>query len=166
MEVRGAKEALKELRKLEPELRKQFTKDAKRIAGPIVDEAKGKYPSAWLSGMAQGWKAKSGRTLFPYDKSKAVRGVTIRTSTSRRKNQVVAIVQKDPAASIVDMAGKRGGSGPRGKAFVDNLTARFGQPSRVMWPAAEGKLEQVQAEMRDALEQVAQRTNRELKVRH
>jgi hypothetical protein len=166
MEVRGAKEALKELRKLEPELRKQFTKDAKRIAAPIVDEAKGKYPSAWLSGMARGWKSKTGRSLFPYDRTKAVRGVTIRTSTSRRKDQVVAIVQKDPAASIVDMAGKRGGTGARGAAFVGNLTARFGGPSRVMWPAAEGKLEQVQAEMRDALEQVAQRTNRELKVRH
>lgn len=166
MEIRGAKEALAELRKLEPELRKQFTKDAKQIAAPIVDEAKTKYPATWLSGMARGWKSKSGRSLFPYDRSKAVRGVTVRTSTSRRKNQVVAVVQKDPAASIVDMAGKRGGSGTRGMAFVDNLTSRFGAPSRVMWPAAEGKLEQVQTQMRDALEQVAKRTNRQLKVRH
>jgi mRNA-degrading endonuclease RelE of RelBE toxin-antitoxin system len=38
--VAGAKDALKTLRKLDPEARKQFLKDAKQIAAPIVNEAK------------------------------------------------------------------------------------------------------------------------------
>jgi hypothetical protein len=62
--VAGAKDALKTLRKLDPEARKQFLKDARQIAAPIVNQAKSAYPDKILSGMKYPWvDSVSGRNL-------------------------------------------------------------------------------------------------------
>jgi hypothetical protein len=41
VEVSGVKSAIKELRKIDPELRKQFNKDAKEVVRPVIEAAKG-----------------------------------------------------------------------------------------------------------------------------
>ena len=51
IEVYGVKDALKELNKIDPTLRKQITKDAKDVAKPVVTDAQSKYPPTILSGM-------------------------------------------------------------------------------------------------------------------
>lgn len=168
VEVRGVKQTLKALRKIDPEARKQFTKDAKRIAKPIVDVARAKYPFKYLSGMARTWSADSGRLLFPYSQKVAQRGVQVRINTGAKKNYVVAVVQKDPAASIIDMAGKktRGRRGPgssSGERFVANLQGDFGSPSRVMWPAADGQKDAVEREMQGILNEVSVAVGREIR---
>jgi|688.fasta_scaffold178726_2 hypothetical protein len=167
VEITGAKETLRALGKVEPEMRKQFTRDAKKIAKPIVDLARAKYPTKYLSGMFKTWAPK-GRVLFPYSQSKAQRGVQARVSSARKKNYLLAVVQKDPAAAIVDMAGKktRGKIGPGstpGERFVYNLFGDFGNPSRVMWPAAEARSAAVERELSDLIDQVSVRVGSEMR---
>lgn len=133
VEVYGVKEAIKELRNIDPLYRKQLNKDAKEVAAPAVDDAKNRYPSKFLSGMKYQWAPK-GKVKFPYDQSKAVRGVKVKVDTSKKNKGSIVITQTDPAAAIIDMAGKAGGKGKRGENFVAQMT-KFGPPSRIMWPA-------------------------------
>ena len=39
VKMSGVKEAVKELRKIDPELRKQFNKDAKAVVRPVINAA-------------------------------------------------------------------------------------------------------------------------------
>jgi len=131
--VFGVKEALKELRNIDPELRKLINARAKDVVKPATDAMKAQYPARLLSGMARNWQQR-GRQLFPYDQAAARRGVTLKVNTSKKSTSVISIIQKNPAAAIIDMAGKGGGGSAQGSRFADALTALFGQPSRVMWP--------------------------------
>ena len=45
--VTGTKEVLLALRQIDPEMRKQFDRDAKQIAAPIVEAAKQDYPEKY-----------------------------------------------------------------------------------------------------------------------
>ncbi len=143
VEVIGVKETIKELRQFDPELRKQFNRDAKKVAEPILNEAKSRYPDKYLSGMARMWSQR-GRKLFPYSQRDAQRGVVFKIDTGRRATSILTIIQKNPAAAIVDMAGKANGTNAQGARFISQL---FGTPSRVMWPAAESQ----QAAVTDAM---------------
>ena len=160
VEVIGVKETIKELRSLDPELRKQFNRDAKKVAEPIINEAKSRYPDKYLSGMARAWSQR-GRKLFPYTQRDAQRGVVFKIDTGRRATSILTIIQKNPAAAIVDMAGKAGGSGAQGARFISAL---FGQPSRVMWPAAESKQDQVTDAMMELVKEAAQQVENRIVV--
>jgi hypothetical protein len=156
IEVIGVKEMLRDLKQIDPEARKQFAKDAKQIASPIVVAAQGSYPAQALSGMKYRW-TQNGRQLLPWDARKARRGITVKVDAGRKKDGVVTIIQKDSAAAIYDIAGR--GTSNR---FGDALTAFAGNPSRVMWPAAEAHITDVQAEMTKAIEQVAKEIERRI----
>ena len=160
VEVIGVKETIKELRSLDPELRKQFNKDARKIAEPITNEAKSRYPAKYLSGMARTWSQR-GRKLFPYTQRDAQRGVVFKIDTGRRATSILTIIQKNPAAAIVDMAGKGGGTNAQGARFIGAL---FGQPSRVMWPAAESKQDQVTDAMMELVKEAAQQVENRIVV--
>jgi hypothetical protein len=160
IQVIGVKETIKELRQLDPELRKQFNRDAKKIAQPVIDKAKNSYPTKYLSGMARAWSQR-GRQLFPYSQRDAQRGVVFKINTSRSAVGILTIIQKNPAAAIVDMAGKAGGSGAQGARFI---TALFGQPSRVMWPAYESTEDQVQREMLDLVREASETVENRITV--
>jgi len=152
----GAADAIKALRKIDPDLRKQFTKDVKQIAQPIVSAAQNAYPAEYLSGMTRKW-AQRGRPIMPYSQKKARSGVQARVDTKRGATAVIAVVQRDAAATIVDMAGKRNAN-PLAAALD-----RFGQPSRVMWPAAERNLDAVTRELSAAVADVMRQTSEELR---
>lgn len=160
VEVIGVKETIKELRSLDPELRKQFNKDARKIAEPITNEAKSRYPAKYLSGMGRTWSQR-GRKLFPYTQRDAQRGVVFKIDTGRRATSILTIIQKNPAAAIVDMAGKGGGTNAQGSRFISAL---FGQPSRVMWPAAESKQDQVTDAMMELVKEAAQQVENRIVV--
>jgi len=152
----GAADAIKALRRLDPDLRKQFTKDVKEIARPIVSAAQNAYPDEYLSGMTRTW-APRGRPVMPYNARKAKSGVQARVDTRRGAHAVIAVVQRDAAATIIDMAGKRNAN-PLGTALN-----RFGQPSRVMWPAAEANIDGVTRELSAAVADVMRQTSEELR---
>lgn len=102
----GVEDAIKALRKIDPELRKQFNRDAKDIAAPAVQDAQQAYPEMPLSGMQRQWKSK-GRTIFPYIAAKARRGTKVKVDTSRKTRNVILIQQTDPGAVVFETAGRR-----------------------------------------------------------
>jgi hypothetical protein len=123
---------LKELRALEPDLRKQLVSEMKSEIRPIADDLLSKIPSAPpLSGF--GSRAKS-----PYIWKKP--GVSVATPFAKRAKEpgtfpVVSIQFNDrrPNAglSILELAGTRnigrakGGLTPQGAAMIRNLNGRY-----------------------------------------
>lgn len=145
--VDGLESTLKALQKIKPETKKQFFKDAKKIVKPAVDEAKGAYRSDYLSGMTRAW-APGGRPIFPWNQSNAVRGVAVSTSLSKKQDAVLTIVQKDAAAAIFDIAGKK-----TSNRFGNALNA-FNEPSRVMWRSYEQHSGDIENEMQKSVDEV------------
>lgn len=160
IEIVGAKEAIKSLRKIDPELRKQFNRDVKAIAAPVIDAAKGNYPTMPLSGMSRTWNQGT-RSLFPWSQSAAMRGVSVKIDTGKRAVAAIKIRQTDPAANIYELAGKRANN-PKGAAFIRNLETRFGRAQRVLWPAYERNAERVSDEMRKTVLEASYQVQKEL----
>ena len=155
IEVVGIKDTLKDLRTLNPEMRKQFARDAKQIAAPITNEAKGNYPQLPLRGMKYRWRQR-GRDLLPWDARRTRSGVTVKIDAGRRRDGVITIIQKDPAASIIEFASN---NNRLGRSLS---TLAWGTPARVMWPAADNHLKDVTREMVQAIDKVADDLNRKL----
>ena len=161
VEVSGVKSAIKELRKIDPELRKQFNKDAKEVVRPVIEAAKANYPATFLSGMSRAW-TQGGKPKFPYSQSKAKSGVRLKVDTRGKAVSIINVAQNNPAAAIIDMAGKKGGDSRRGEVFIANLTDKLGRPSRVMWPAFESNETQVQFAMVQLINSVMERVDKEI----
>lgn len=155
-EIRGTKEAIKSLRQIDPELRKQFTKDARVVAQPIIDAAKAAYPERLLSGMSRPW-AQNGNQKFPYNQTKAQSGVKFKVDTRRKSGSAIKIQQGNAAAAIAEVAGKR-----RQNVLGENLN-KYGKPSRFLWPAAEKNLDAVTRRMTDLVKDVMETVSKELK---
>jgi hypothetical protein len=157
--VDGLESTLKALKKVQPEVQKQFFKDAKKILKPVVDEAKKLYPygdptkknGAWPSGISRTW-APGGRGLFPYVQSAAVRGISVKTSLSKKKDAVLTIVNKDAAASIVEFAGTNPNA-------LSRALDGWGNKPRVMWRAYENNAGQVETEMKQSVDEVMAQIN-------
>ena len=106
--VVGVKDTINKLRKLDPELQKQFKADATAIAQPALNAAKAVYTQVPLSGMSRDWKQKKdGRKIKGFDVSKAKNGVQMKFDTRRNAVGVILIIQKDQAAAIFETAGRR-----------------------------------------------------------
>ena len=163
VKMSGVKDAVKELRKIDPELRKQFNKDAKDVVRPVVDAAKSNYPAEFLSGMSRPW-TQNGVAKFPYVQSKAKSGVKLKVDTRGKAVSIISIRQMNPAAVIVDMAGKKGGGSPRGEVFIKNLSApgKFGNASRVMWPSFQRHETEVTFAMVQLINEVMKRVDKEI----
>jgi hypothetical protein len=154
VQVIGVKDTLRELRYLDPELRKTFNRDAKEVARPIIDKAKGSYRDRYLSGMFRTWSQR-GRRLFPYSQAEAQKGVVFKIDTGKRATSVLTVIQKNPAAAILDMAGKNPGQEGRSRDFIAAMGFYHGKPSRVMWPAAESAQDEVQSAMIEIVNKAA-----------
>jgi hypothetical protein len=161
IKVFGVKEALKEINGIDRQLRKDINAKAKDIAKPAVDGIKNAYPPQYLSGMARPWSQK-GRQLFPYQQSAARKGVQLKIDTSKKNVSVIRIQQMNPAAAIVDMAGKQGGRGAQGGRFVAVIKMMFGEPSRVMWPEYEKRGTDVERGMLNVVEDLMTQLNKNL----
>jgi hypothetical protein len=160
IQVQGLESTLKALQKIQPEVKKQFFKDAKKILKVAVDEAKSLYPAedatknngGFPSGLSRAW-APGGRPLFPYLQEKAISGVKIETSLSKKKDAVLTIVNKDGAASVIDYAGTK-----TTNALGQALNGWASKP-RVMWRAYENNQGRIEDEMRQSVDDVMTRIN-------
>ena len=161
VKMSGVKDAVKELRKIDPELRKQFNKDAKSVVAPVVNAAKAQYPTEYLSGMSRPWTQR-GVAKFPYIQTKATSGVKLKVDTRGKAVSIISVLQNNPAAAIVDMAGKKGGGSRQGEAFIANLTKKFGNASRIMWPSFERHETEVTYEMTRLIKEVMERVSKEI----
>ena len=103
--VVGVKETINALKKIDPQLQKDFRAQANEIAQPAINAAKDMYTQVPLSGMAYKWNSK-GRQLFPFSVAKAKSGVKLRIDTRRNAVGVILIEQKDPATAIFETAGR------------------------------------------------------------
>jgi hypothetical protein len=159
MEIVGAKEAVRSLNKLEPGLRKQFAADATRIAQPAISEAQRRYSSVGvpLSGMTRNW-ASNGRKIFPYNVSKASRGVKIKLQGNRRVTSVILIEQRDAATAVWESAGRK-----TTNALGDALGFIKPNTSRVLGPSVFSRRDEISGEMEKAILEVTRRVEKELK---
>ena len=105
IEVVGVKQTINSLRKIDPQLQKDFKADATAIAQPAINAGKSVYKELPLSGMKYSWTQRD-RKLFPFTITKAVNGVKMRFDTRRNAVGVILIEQKDPAAAIFETAGR------------------------------------------------------------
>ena len=105
IEIVGVKQAINDLRKIDPQLQKDFKADATAIAQPAINAGKAVYTQVPLSGMKYKWTQRD-RKLFPFTTAKAVSGVRMRFDTRRNAVGVILIEQKDPAAAIFETAGR------------------------------------------------------------
>jgi len=103
--VVGVKETINALKKIDPQLQKDFRAQATSIAQPAINAAKEVYTQVPLSGMAYKWNSR-GRQLFPFTVAKAKSGVKLRIDTRRNAVGVILIEQKDPATAIFETAGR------------------------------------------------------------
>jgi hypothetical protein len=103
--VVGVKETINALKKIDPQLQKDFRAQATSIAQPAINAAKEMYTQVPLSGMQYKWNSR-GRQLFPFTVAKAKSGVKLRIDTRRNAVGVILIEQKDPATAIFETAGR------------------------------------------------------------
>ena len=159
IQIVGAKKAVRSLNKLEPGLRKQFAADATRIAQPAISEAQRRYNSVGvpLSGMTRNW-ASNGRKIFPYNVSKASRGVKIKLQGDRRVTSVILIEQRDAATAVWESAGRK-----TTNALGDALGFIKPNTSRVLGPSVFSRRDEISGEMEKAILEVTRRVEKELK---
>ena len=141
IEVVGVKQTINSLRKIDPQLQKDFKADAIAIAQPAVQAAKNVYRDVPLSGMQYKW-AQNGRKIFPFVPGKAANGVKMRFDTRRNAVGVILIEQKDVAAAVFETAG-RANSNKLGNALGFVSAGR----TRLIGPAVYKARRGIEAEM-------------------
>ena len=146
-EITGVKETIKALRRIDPELRKEFNAKYKDAVSPMTNAAKAIYDDQrFPSGTKRTW-APGGRKIFPLTAAKAKTGVKPKINTSYRGGTALYVMQANPAAAVFDIAGRSTGLGA---AF----SAKFGRdPSRVMWPVAERQEKQVKKNVEELVKE-------------
>lgn len=153
VEVRGVQDAVRALRRIDPQLRKQFNRDAKTIAEPVLRQARQDYPLMPLSGMARRWS-----NILPWDVVKARRGLGVKIDTSRKSQNVILLRNRDKAASVFEMAGRR-----QVDEFAKALGPLRAHRSRVLGPALQERLPEVMRGFERLTASVVARVNRELR---
>ena len=107
VKVVGVKDTINALKKIDPQLQKDFRVQATAIAGPAIKAAQDMYTQVPLSGMKYNWSQEGrSRKNFPFSVAKAKSGVKLRIDTRRNAVGVILIEQKDPAAAIFETAGR------------------------------------------------------------
>lgn len=176
VQVIGVKNALKEINKINPALRRDITRRYKQIVKPAIDEISRSVPSdAPLRGMEQPWTPRraSGRsqvTIQGWNKGEFGKSIVAKINTRRAMprfmgNEVSAafrIIVRYGWALAADMGGRRSsGNTPQGRAMITALRQKYGDASRFIWPSWFQAFPQVENEMRrlveDIMRQVRQR---------
>ena len=120
VEVKGAKNLRKALRKFEPDLAKATTKEMAASLKPLTNKARGYMPSN--SDMLSGWTSATSSAdtvnyrVFPkYDQKEAKRGVKYSTTPSRPNRSgfvsLARIVNTSAGGAIYETAGRKNPDG-------------------------------------------------------
>lgn len=157
IKVEGVKEAIKELGRISPELRKQFNRDAQGIMAPVISDAKSRYPQLPLSGMARAWRDGSGRVITPWDINKVRRGLRLKIDTSKKNLNVIYLQQNDRAGAAFESAGRRSQD-----AFARALGPLKNFDTRVMGPVLSRRANSVEDGIGRIVRDVMRRTGRRI----
>ena len=154
--VVGVKDTINKLRKLDPELQKQFKTDATAIAQPAINAAKAMYTRVPLSGMSRDWKQKKdGRKIKGFNVDKAKNGVQMKFDTRRNAVGVILIIQKDQAAAIFETAGRANRN-----SLSDNLSPVQAGRTRFIGPAVYRSRRGIEAAMKSTIAAAARTVER------
>jgi hypothetical protein len=157
-QVYGVRETLKELKTVEPKLRAQVTREAKRAAEPLRADAQRRVPTtAPMSGWREEWTPANTR-------------VTVRFGGRARGDKEVwpllRLMHARKEGAMFDISGRKSdGETVQGKQFVANLRRTDGDASRSLWPAAEAMLAIVQRVVLKAIEDEMDSVSRNLVYR-
>ena len=154
--VVGVKDTINKLRKLDPELQKQFKADATAIAQPALNAAKAVYTQVPLSGMSRDWKQKKdGRKIKGFNVAKAKNGVQMKFDTRRNAVGVILIIQKDQAAAIFETAGRKNTN-----SLSRNLDPVQAGRTRLIGPAVYRSRRGIEAAMKSTIAAAARTVER------
>jgi hypothetical protein len=166
IEVEGLKEALKELNTMDKKLRREITRDFKKIVQPVLGKAESMLPNdAPLSGMARSWQGKSGADIMSWNDTRVRRNIKAFTSGKKVRDApggfkqnlgVFGIKWLGPQATALDMLAKG--------VMADNLTDRFGPPSRIIYKAYDSASDEVQQQVKDLVNKVMKLTNNAFRI--
>jgi len=172
---------LKQLGKIDPALRRAATARMKSAAKPLLQEARGLVPQQ--SGLNWGnWTTESpglgkpgtGRVIGPYNPTTVRRGIKVTYKGPSRRDRdkeiytLLTLQNTSAAGAIFDMAGKANGAGrnsegaARGRAMIQKLREN-GRASRIVWRAAERKIDEVRQGVRKAIADMEQEVQKGLK---
>jgi hypothetical protein len=136
--VVGAIALRKALRQFEPDLAKETSKEIASFIKPIASKAKGflpsneDAPSGWLKrDNAQGkWATRY------YDKSEASKGITYKTTPSKKNSRgfvaVASVLNKSAAGAIYETAGRKAG-------IIGNFTPKLGGEIKGRYQKSSGR---------------------------
>jgi hypothetical protein len=151
IKVVGVKDTINALRKIDPQLQKDFKAQATQIAEPALSAAKAVYTQVPLSGMNYEWQEKGrSRANFPFTVAKAKAGVRVRFDTRRNAVGVILIEQKDPAAAIFETAGRKNANKLNTSLLFVNLPVSAGR-TRLIGPAVYKARRKIEREMQSMI---------------
>ena len=168
----GLKDALREIGKIDPALRRQITKDIKSAMDPLVSAIKDSIPSTPpLSGQKgysrTSWKNEQKNVVVKVDTRKA-RKRNLSAGAQYESIGTVKITAKGAALSMTDMAG-RGPNQTRNKNpalarpnFADALTSKLRSPSRFMWARSDDYLDEITRRVDLIVQEVMSETNKRI----
>lgn len=171
-EIVGAKEALRELNKIDKKARRQVTKDYAQIVSVVIQEARNMTPQEPpLRGMKYTWKTRSKKvSIFPWNGSTSDRAMKPFVSGKKPRQYgafvsdlaVFGIRWKGADAVAVEMAGRGSVPTERGRQMVRSLNQKYGTPGRFLWRAYERHAERVTDEVRRLILQVMRDVQRSI----
>lgn len=155
-EVTGVREALRTLRQIDPEMRKQFNSDAQEIVRPAIGNAQGNYSNLRLpSGFSRRW-APNGRVLFPASQTRMANKVKFKTDLRQKAKSIFKIVNQDAAATIIEFAGVSTSNRMAASLYKKNQLS----VPRVLWPSVDTYLPQIRNNLEKSIKSVEDHLNR------
>ena len=166
VEIYGLKNALKELNKVDKVLRREITKDYKRVTMSLIQDAESAIPMGigvtQMRGMGRSWTPTKGSyQILPWPDTHQIKASintkNIKEYAGQKVNLSTFVVKwTGGAAQVFDFAD----SGSLGAA----MSSKYGSPSRVMWPAYEKNKTELDIEMGIIVDKVAAKMTQNLKV--
>jgi hypothetical protein len=151
---------------MDKKLRREITRDFKKIVQPVLGKAESMLPNdAPLSGMARSWTGKSGADIMSWNDARVRRNIKAFTSGKKVRDApggfkqnlgVFGIKWLGPQATALDMLAKG--------VMADNLTNRFGPPSRIIYKAYDSASDEVQQQVKDLVNKVMKLTNNAMRI--
>ena len=159
----GLGQALKDLNKIDKVLRRDITKDYKRVTAGLVSDIQSAIPLNYpLSGWQRQWNLRGQYEVFPWPTDHSVKAY-INTKAPKEvfggkvNLSTFAVKWLGAAASFFDFSE----SNRMGAA----LTAKYGAPSRVVWKQYEANKSELEVEMARIVDRVGEALSRDLSAR-
>jgi hypothetical protein len=163
IEVFGLGQALKDLNKIDKALRRDITKDYKRVTAGLVSDIQSAIPLNYpLSGWQRQWNLRGQYEVFPWPTDHSVKAY-INTKAPKEvfggkvNLSTFAVKWLGAAAAFFDFS--------KNNQMGAALSAKYGDPSRVVWKQYEANKSDLETEMARIVDRVGKALSRDLSAR-